>query len=86
VITIAQRYGKPVGMMGWVTSVDITAHLRSRGLEAYAFLDYVHLNHILGLLRVRKAFRPTRFLVASESNPTVPTGVVSSIWDVEGLK
>ena len=85
-IAIAQRYGKPVGMMGWVASVDIAAYLRSRGLEGYSFLDFEHFNHVLSLLRVRKAFRRTRFLVASEGNSTVPTGVVSSIWDMEGLK
>ena len=85
-IAIAHRYGKPVGMMGWVASVDIAAYLRSRGLEGYAFLDYEHLNHVLSLLQVRKAFRRTRFLVACEGNSMVPTGVVSSIWDLEGLK
>jgi len=73
-------------MIGWVASIDITAYLRSRGLEGYAFLDYEHLNHVLSLLRVRKALRKTRVLVASEGNSMVPTGVVSSIWDLEGLK
>jgi len=85
-IAIAHRYEKPVGMMGWVMSVDITAYLRSRGMEGYAFLDYEHLNHVLSLLKVRKAFRRTRILVAAEGNATVPTGVVSSIWDLEELK
>ena len=85
-IAIAQRYGKPVGMMGWVASVDVAAYLRSRGLEGYAFLDYEHLKRVLSLLKVRKAFRRTRILVAAEGNTRVPTGVVSSIWDLEGLK
>jgi len=85
-ITIAWRYGKPVGMMGWVASIDIAAHLRSRGMEGYAFLDYDDLNHVLALLGVRKAFRQMRVLVAGEGNTGVPTGVVSSIWDLEGLK
>ena len=85
-ITIAHRYGKPIGRMGWVGSVDIAAYLRSRGLEGYAFLDYEHLNRALSLLKARKAFRGTRVLVAAEGNARVPTGVVSSIWDLEGLK
>lgn len=85
-IRIAHRYGRPVGTMGWVASIDTTAYLRSRGMEGYSFLDYEHLNQVLSLLRVRKAFRKTRFLVATEGNSTVPTGVVSSIWDLEGLK
>jgi len=85
-ISVANRYGKPVGTMGWVASIDIIAYLRSRGMEGYAFLDYKDLNRVLSLLRVRKAFRQTRFLVATEGNVAVPTGVVSSIWDLEGLK
>jgi len=85
-ISVAHRYGKPVGMMGWVASVDVAAYLRARGMEGYAFLDYDHLNHVLSLVRARKAFRKTRFLVATEGNSMVPTGVVSSIWDMEGLK
>ncbi|MGC9359607.1 MAG: hypothetical protein ACP5G7_04415 [Anaerolineae bacterium] len=85
-ISVANRYGKPVGTLGWVGSIDIIAYLRSRGMEGYAFLDYEDLNRVLSLLRVRKAFRHTRFLVATEGNPTVPTGVVSSIWDLEGLR
>jgi L-fucose isomerase-like protein len=85
-VAIAHRYGKPVGMMGWVASVDITAYLRSRGLEGYALCDYEHLKRVLSLLKVRKAFRRTRILVAGDGNTRVPTGVVSSIWDLEGLK
>jgi len=85
-IRIAHRYGRPVGTMGWVASIDTTAYLRSRDMEGYSFLDYEHLNQVLSLLRARKAFRQTRFLVATEGNSMVPTGVVSSIWDLEGLK
>lgn len=85
-VSIAHRYGKPVGRMGWVGSVDIAAYLRAQGLEGYAFLDWDHLHSVLSLLRVRKAFRSTRILVAVEGNPLAPSGVVSSIWDLEGLK
>jgi hypothetical protein len=85
-ISVANRYGKPVGTLGWIASIDIIAYLRSRGKEGYAFLDYADLNRALSLFRVRKAFRHTRILVATEGNATVPTGVVSSIWDLEGLR
>jgi len=85
-VALGWRYGKPIGMMGWVASIDIVAYLRSRGMEGFAFLDYDDLNHVLSLLGVRKAFRRMRILVAGEGNTGVPTGVVSSIWDLEGLK
>jgi len=90
-ITIAHEFGKPVGMMptgpgGWMTGVDIAAYLRSRGMEGYAFFDYADLSRYISLLQVRKAFRQTRFFIAGEGNSLVPSGVVSSLWDVEGLK
>ncbi len=85
-ISIAHRYSKPVGRLGWVGSVDIAAYLGSRGMEGYAFLDYAHLSEMLTLFRVRKALQSTRMLVAVEGNSSVPSGVVSSIWDFEGLK
>ncbi len=84
-ITIGHRYRRPVGMMGWVASVDITAYLRAQGLEGYAFLDFAHLNHFVSVLKVRKAIRRTKLLVALEGN-IIPSGAVSSIWDLEGLK
>jgi len=85
VVSIAERYGKPVGMIGQVGTVDITAYLRARGLEGYAFQDYEDLNHFLSLLRVRKALQQTRLLIALKGN-LLPTGVVSSIYDLEDLK
>jgi len=83
-IAIGQRYEKPVGMTGWVVSVDVAAHLRARGLEGYAFLDYEDLNHWLSLLRVRKAISRTRLLLALEGG-VLSVGVVSGIYDLEGL-
>jgi L-fucose isomerase-like protein len=84
-ITIGQRYKKPVGMMGWVAAIDAIAYLRSRGLEGYTFLDFDHLNRFISLLRVRKAVRSMKLLVALEGN-IITTGVVSNIYDLEGLK
>ena len=84
-ITIGRRYGKPVGMMGWVAAIDAIAYLRSRGMEGYTFLDFDHLNRFISLLRVRKAVRNMRILVALEGN-VITSGVVSNIWDLEDLK
>jgi len=84
-IKLAERYCKPVAMIGHVGTVDITAYLRARGLEAYAFIDYEDFNHFLSLLRARKALRQTRLLIALKGN-LIPTGVVSSIYDLEYLR
>jgi hypothetical protein len=101
-VTIGQRYGKPLGIIGWdassdqrvqiiykaiawMTSVDITAYLRARGLEGYAFLDFDELNRFVSLLRVRKAVRGTNLLLALEGG-IISAGVASSIYDMETLK
>jgi len=84
-ITIAHRYRKPIAMVGAVTTVDVAAYLRSRGLEGYALLDADELNRLISLLRVRKAVRSTKMLVALEGD-IIPVGVVSTIWDFEGLR
>ncbi len=84
-VTLAQRYGKPIGMLGWVSTVDVAAHLRARGKEGYAFLDYEHLNEFLLTLSQRKALRQTKLLIAIKGD-LVPKGVASSIYDLEGLR
>jgi len=84
-VKIAERFRTPLAMVGHVSTVDITACLRAQGLEGYAFLDWEDLNRFLSLLRVRKALQHTRLLIALKGN-VVPTGVVSSIADLEGLK
>lgn len=84
-VKIAERFETPVAMIGQVSSVDITAYLRARGLEGYAFLDWDDLNAFLSVLAARKALVNMRILVALEGN-VIPTGVVSSIGDLEGLK
>jgi len=84
-IAIGERYRKPVGALGWVTSVDVTACLRARGLEGYALLDYEHLNRFLKLLQVRKAFQQTRMMIVTQGNSFPSVGVVSSIVDLDGL-
>jgi len=85
-ITIGAKYNKPIGQLGWVSSVDITANLRARGLEGYAFLDYAHFNRVLRLLQVRKAFRRTRMMIVTQGNSFPSVGVVSSLTDLPGLR
>ncbi len=84
-VKIAERFGKPLAMIGQVGTVDVTAYLRARGMEGYAFLGWDDLNSFLSLLRVRKALEHTRMLIALKGE-IVPTGVVSSIYDLEALK
>lgn len=84
-IALAEKYRKPIVLLGQVGTVDITAHLRARGLEGYAFLNYEDINHFLALFRVRKALQQTCLLIALKGN-LLTTGVVSSIYDLEGLK
>ncbi|MCD6169738.1 MAG: hypothetical protein J7J76_04195 [Candidatus Latescibacteria bacterium] len=84
-ITIAHRHNKPVAIVGAIGAVDVAAYLRSRGLEGYAPLDLDELNRLISLLRVRKAIRNTKMLVALQRD-VIPLGAVSSIWDLEGLR
>ena len=84
-IEIARRYRKPVAMLGQVASVDISAYLRARGMEGYAFIDFDELNHFISLLRVRKSLRQTRILIVSDGG-MLPVGVVSSVWNMEDVK
>ena len=85
-VRIAEVFRRPVGQVGWVTSVDITANLRARGMEAYAFLDYDHLREHLRLLHARKAFQNMKVLVATEGDTLPSVGVVSGITDMQGLR
>jgi L-fucose isomerase-like protein len=84
-ITIAHRHKKPIAMVGAIGTVDVAAYLRARGLEGYAPLDFDELNRLISLLRVRKAIRNTKMLVALEGD-IIPLGVVSSIWNLEDLR
>jgi L-fucose isomerase-like protein len=85
-VRIAEEYRRPVGQIGWVTSVDIAANLRARGMEGYAFLDHAHLAEFVRLLGVRKAFRRMNVLVGSEGDTLPSVGVVSGITDLRGLR
>lgn len=84
-IQIAETYQTPALTVGQVGVIDITAGLRARGLEAHTALSYEDLREVLDILRVRKALRNTRALVALMGN-VVPTGVVSSIQSIDSLR
>ena len=83
-VKIAQRYKKPLAIVGAVVNVDTSAYLRSRGLEGYAPLDFDELNHLVSLLKIRKAIRQTKILIVSDEE-LIPVGTVSSIWNLEDL-
>ena len=84
--TLAARYRRPIGMLGWVPSVDVAAYLRSRGYEGYGFMDYGHLRQGLALLQVRKAFQRTRVPMVQEGTTGITAGVVSAIDDMATLQ
>lgn len=84
-VAIAQRYNRPVAMLGQVSSVDISAYLRARGFEGYAPIDFDDLNRLISLLRVRKAIQHTKMLVVTDGG-LITVGVVSNLWNLEDLK
>jgi len=84
-ISLAHKFGKPVAMVGQVSSIDVAAYLRARGLEGYSPIDFEDLRRLISLLWVRKAVRNSRVLIVTEENP-LPVGVVSSIMNLENIK
>ena len=84
-VEIARRYRKPIVKIGQISSVDISAYLRSRGMEGYALIDIEELNRFVRLFKVKKSLTNTRILVVDAGN-LLPVGVVSSVWDLEDIK
>jgi len=84
-VEIARRYGKPIVKLGQVSSVDVSAYLRSRGMEGYALIDLEELNRFVRLFKVRKGLMSTRILVVDVGG-LLPVGAVSSVWDLEDVK
>lgn len=67
------RFQKPVVSMGVGPSqLDIAAGLNAKGVEAHAVLDLDDLNHLMSLMRVRKAVRQTRVLVVTDRRGLPP--------------
>ncbi len=65
-------------------SLDAAAHLRARGFEGYAPLDYDETNNLINLLRTRKVFKETNILLIT-NNPMPAYSELSSIWDFDDL-
>ncbi len=81
-----EKYKKPVAMIAnGIVNVDISAYLRSEGVEGYAPYDWGELNELISLMRVRKAVSKTKVLVVTERNACRPHGVYS-ICDLDELK
>ena len=83
--TIGKRFNKPVAMVTTgLASIDASAHLRARGYEGYAPMDFGELNKLCSLLLARKVFRQTRMLVVTNI-PMPGVSEQSSVCDFDDL-
>lgn len=82
---IGEIYLKPVAMLGGYVNWDLSARLRSKGLEGYAPADLDELNMLISVLRARKSFQNTRILIVSDS-PFENRPAPSACMDLDGLK
>lgn len=71
-VEFARRYKKPVGVMPYqcCEAAVNTSAVRSRGLEAYAYLGWEDLQRHMRVLRTRKALAATRVLLATRFDST----------------
>jgi len=81
---IAIKTKKAVGIVGGYASTDGVASLRTKGLEAYGFIDHDDANRYLELLRSKKAINNTKVLVVLKDVIT-SKGVLSTITNLENL-
>ena len=84
--SIGIRYRKPVITIGELMNSDMSACLRSRGLEGYAPADYDEFSKVVSLLRARKVFQDTNMLIITDRGGKIGRPVMSNIWDFEDLK
>ncbi|MFC1537458.1 hypothetical protein ACFL4P_01375 [Gemmatimonadota bacterium] len=82
---IGEKYLKPAAMIGGYVNWDLSARLRSKGLEGYAPADFNELNGLIDVLRAKKAFQNTRLLIVSDT-PFNNRPAPSACMDLEGLK
>ena len=86
---VGEQYKKPVAMVGGESDgnlpmgCDAVSHLRAKHLEGYIVLDYAELNHLISLLRVRKAVSQTKVLRVTENKFDNVNG---NFWDLENFK
>lgn len=83
---IGKHFRKPIILKGLgCRNVDIAAHSRSMGCEAFVPADDEELSTLIALLRARKVFTSTKVLFPTDRGlPAVCS--VGSIRDLEGLK
>jgi hypothetical protein len=83
---IAETFKKPIVLIGsQFIDADAAAGLKSMGLEGHAVFDFEELNHLLSLLKTRKAFEQTNILIITDRDlPPIP--VRSCIRDMNMLK
>ena len=80
------RYRKPIAYVDRGDSnVDLSAYLRSIGLEGYAPINYDELNELIFLMKVRKAIQKTRILEMT-GGQKITWGAFSSILNLDDLK
>jgi L-fucose isomerase-like protein len=71
-------------MSSGLQSIDAAAHLRARGFEGYAALDYYELNKLIRYLKTRKVFQQTNILLVTNM-PMPAYSELSSVWDFDDL-
>ncbi|MBC8869021.1 MAG: hypothetical protein H8E44_06365 [Planctomycetes bacterium] len=77
---IGERYKKPILMLGGYVPWDMSARLRSKGLEGYALADLNEAKELLTVLRARKTFQQTHLLLISDTpykNRPAPSACVN---------
>lgn len=63
---VGERYKKPVIMIGRYVPWDMSARLRSKGLEGYALDDFGEVRELIPVLRARKIFQQMHLLLISD--------------------
>jgi len=81
---LAEKYRKPVGVVGCGSSTSASAYLKSIGLEGYAYIDYYDADSHFSLLRARKGIASTRVLYVLKGD-MISKGVVSGIRNLNYL-
>jgi hypothetical protein len=75
----AMRHKVPVACQGMFASTITSAVLKSRGFEAYAFLDVPDAMRLLRVLRTRKALRNTRVFAVTRNNSQYSLGAQDAL-------
>lgn len=82
---IGERYKKPVAMTGSLVNNDMSALLRSKGLEGYAPYRMDDLNKLISILRARKVFQNTNMLFITNTRGKINRPTMSFVSNFEDL-